>query len=237
MNLLLLRPENLRPDGLAEVRGRQLKHLQEILQVHPGEQILAGLINGRYGRADILEVGPEHALLRPVFDRSPPAALPLTLILALPRPKMLKRVLQTATTMGVKDLYLINTYKVEKSFWGSPWLQDDKIAENSVLGLEQAVDTLMPRVHLRKLFKPFVEDELPAIAANTQALVAHPVAAAPCPINVKGPVTLAIGPEGGFISYEVEKLMACGFSPVTLGARILRVETAVPTILARLFPG
>lgn len=236
MNLLLLPEHCCQDGGLAEVTGRQLRHLREILQLNPGETVLAGLVNGAYGRAEILQLEEHRALLRLHLDTQPPPHLPLTLVLALPRPKMLKRVLQTAATLGVKDLYLINSYKVEKSYWSSPWLEPDKIEENLVLGLEQAIDTQMPRVHLRKRFKPFVEDELPAIAAQTRALVAHPVAASPCPIDINEAVTLAIGPEGGFIPYEVEKLQACGFEAVTLGRRILRVETAIPVLLARLFP-
>lgn len=236
MNLLLLPEHCQHENGLAEVRGRQLTHLRETLQLNPGETVLAGLQNGAYGRADIMELNEQRALLRLNLDTPPPPPLPLTLILALPRPKMLKRVLQTAATLGVKEIYLINSYKVEKSYWSSPWLQPDKIEENLILGLEQAIDTLMPRVHLRKRFKPFVEDELPAITSGSRALVAHPVAAIPCPINIEEPVTLAIGPEGGFIPYEVEKLQECGFEAVTLGQRILRVETAIPVLLARLFP-
>ncbi|MFC6669535.1 16S rRNA (uracil(1498)-N(3))-methyltransferase [Marinobacterium aestuariivivens] len=94
----------------------------------------------------------------------------------------------------------------------------------------------MPEVQQRKRFKPFVEDELPAIAAGTRALVAHPYDAAPCPDSASEPATLAIGPEGGFIAYEVGKLREAGLMPIHIGQRILRVETAVPVLLARLFP-
>ena len=76
---------------------------------------------------------------------------------------MVKRIVQTIATMGVKELYFINSYKVEKSFWQSPWLTEGKLLENIVLGLEQAMDTQLPKIHLRKRFKPFVEDELPGI--------------------------------------------------------------------------
>ncbi len=236
MNLLLLSPTDLRPDGLAEVRGRQLRHLQDILQLNPGESLRVGLINGLHGQAEILEMDAEHALLRPHFDQEPPPALPLTLVLALPRPKMLKRILQTCATLGVKELYLINAYRVEKSYWGSPWLTPEKIEENLLLGLEQGIDTRLPRVHLRQRFKPFVEDELPAIAAGTRPLVAHPIGDQVCPVGMREPVTLAVGPEGGFIPYEVEKLQSLGFDSVSLGPRILRVDTAIPVLLARLFP-
>jgi 16S rRNA (uracil1498-N3)-methyltransferase len=107
--------------------------------------------------------------------------------------------------------------------------------EQLMLGLEQARDTMMPEILLRPLFKPFVEDELPELVQDTLPLVAHPTALAECPRNTGRAVTLAVGPEGGFIPYEVEKFTACGFTPVRLGERILGTETAVPALLARLF--
>jgi 16S rRNA U1498 N3-methylase RsmE len=83
-------------------------------------------------------------------------------------------------------------------------------------------------------FKPFVEDELRGLIAGTQALVAHPAAARPCPHAVHDPVSLAVGPEGGFTPYEVELLCAHGLEAVSLGARPLRVEHAVPALLGRI---
>ena len=161
--------------------------------------------------------------------------VPLTLLLALPRPKMLKRVLQTVAAMGVPRLVLLNSYRVEKSFWQTPFLEPEAIREQLLLGLEQARDTVLPEVSIEKRFKPFVEDRLPAISAGTLGLVGHPGPYPACPRAVEQHVTLAIGPEGGWIPYEVEKLAAAGLQPVQLGERILRVETAVPALLARLF--
>ena len=94
---------------------------------------------------------------------------------------------------------------------------------------------MLPEVTLEKRFKPFVEDRLPALAEGTLGLTGHPGEYPACPRAVDGPVTLAIGPEGGWIPYEVELLRLAGLQPVQLGERILRVETAVPALLARLF--
>jgi RsmE family RNA methyltransferase len=95
---------------------------------------------------------------------------------------------------------------------------------------------LLPEIHLQPLFKPFVEDDLTEIIANTEALVAHPITEHRCPVNINSPTSLAIGPEGGFITYEIAKLNEVGFTSVHLGSRILRVENAVPALIARLFP-
>ncbi len=169
------------------------------------------------------------------LEQNPPAKLPVTLLLALPRPKMLKRTLQTVASMGVAHLVLLNSYRVEKSFWQTPFLEPEAIREQLILGLEQARDTVLPEVTIEKRFKPFVEDRLPQLAAGSLGLVGHPGDFPACPRAVDSAVTLAIGPEGGWIPYEVDKLREAGLAPVQLGERILRVETAVPVLLARLF--
>ena len=235
MNLALLLDEDFIADDRVLLRGRRRLHLDEVIQAQPGHRLPVGRLNGLMGTGELLRLTGEEAELRVHLDREPPRPLPLTLILALPRPKMLKRVIQNCATMGVKRLYLINSYKVEKSFWQSPWLSEEKLRENLILGLEQGMDTSLPQVTLCKRFKLFVEDELPAIASGSRRLVAHPGTSTACPTYVDTPVTLCIGPEGGFIPYEVEKLIETGFEPVHLGPRILRVETAVPVLLARLF--
>ena len=148
---------------------------------------------------------------------------------------MLKRTLQTIAAMGVPRLVLLNSYRVEKSFWQTPFLDAQAIREQLLLGLEQARDTLLPEVHIEQRFKPFVEDRLPGLAAGTLGLLGHPGDYPACPRAVSGPVTLAIGPEGGWIPYEVTLLEQAGLQAVQLGPRILRVETAVPALLARLF--
>jgi RsmE family RNA methyltransferase len=148
---------------------------------------------------------------------------------------MLRRLFQTVATLGVPRLILLNSYKVEKSFWQTPFLHPDSIRENLILGLEQARDTVLPEVIIEKRFKPFVEDRLPAIAAGTLGLVGHPGPYPACPRAVEQHVTLAIGPEGGWIPYEVDLLGKAGLAPVQLGDRILRVETAVTALLSRIF--
>jgi RsmE family RNA methyltransferase len=48
------------------------------------------------------------------------------------------------------------------------------------------------------------------------------------------PLTLAIGPEGGWIEREVETFAARGYAIVTLGAPVLRVEVALAAALGQL---
>ncbi len=235
MNLILLQGEDYISSSTVRLTGRRLQHVLEVHRGEVGDKLRVGKVDGQLGSGRIVELTSEQLTLELQLDQAPPPPLSCTLLLALPRPKMLKRVLQAVTSLGVKQIYLLNSYRVEKSFWNSPLLHPEKLQEQFLLGLEQTVDTVLPEVYLRKLFKPFVEDELPAIIKGTTALVAHPVADAVFPASVAGPATLAIGPEGGFIPYEIEKLQECGFASVSLGERILRVETAVPVLLGRFF--
>jgi RsmE family RNA methyltransferase len=232
LNLVLLFPEDFADVERAVLTGRRLQHVTEVHRAGVGDELTVGLINGRIGRGVVIRLDAAALELRVTLDREPPPPLPITLLLALPRPKVLNRVVAGATSMGVGRIFLINAWRVEKSYWRSPRLSEENLLAQRILGLEQARDTRLPPIGLRRLFRPFVEEELPALIAGTRALLAHPGASTPVPYAVDGPVTLAIGPEGGFIEAEVASLTAIGFEPVTLGERVLRTETAVAAAVA-----
>jgi RsmE family RNA methyltransferase len=147
---------------------------------------------------------------------------------------VLRRVLQAVASLGARRIVLVNAQRVEKSYFDTPFLEPGELERNLVLGLEQARDTVLPELLVRKRFKPFVEDELEVLwpKATCSRLLAHPGAMggpARASLGKSGsPAVLAIGPEGEWIPYEVELLEAYGFTPFCLGPRILRVETAVP---------
>jgi len=236
VNLILLEAADFTVADEVVLRDpRRVAHLCDVHQAAAGDRMRVGLLGGLMGTAHIVALDASQAVLRVTLDQPPPAKLPLTLLLALPRPKMLRRVLQTVSAMGVERLVLLNSYRVEKSFWQTPFLEAAAIEEQLRLGLEQARDTVLPEVIIEKRFKPFVEDRLPALAAGSRGLVGHPGDYPACPRALGERVTLAIGPEGGWIPYEVTKLQEAGLQPVQLGERILRVENAVPALLARLF--
>jgi RsmE family RNA methyltransferase len=234
MNLILLEDTDFSSPDQVHLTGRRLQHIRSVHQAEVGQLLRVGKLNGLMGEGRITRIDEERIELQVKLTSPPPKPLPVTLLLALPRPKMLKRILQGITALGVKQIYLLNSYRVEKSFWGSPLLQPENLREHLRLGLEQARDTILPEVHLRSRFKPFVEDELPQLCADTRALVAHPVNQATAQLETGVPTTLAVGPEGGFIRYEIDKFKECGFRAFSLGERILRVETAVPVLLSRL---
>lgn len=234
MNLLLVEPHEVLADGTARLSGRRARHAHEVLAAAPGERLRAGLLGGQMGLAEVVLSGADELVLSLALDREPPPAAPVQLLLALPRPKVLRRVLQAVASMGVKRVVLCGSYRVERSYFGSPALEPAALHAELVLGLEQGRDTILPDVQVRRLFKPLVEDELAALLPAPVRLLAHPGAAGlPAP-PAAGDVALAIGPEGGFTPYEAGLLEAHGWTPFSLGERVLRVDTAVSVAAGRI---
>lgn len=236
MNLILLHPEDFIASDRVKVHGRRYEHARKVLDISIGQVLHVGILGGKIGAGTVLTFDSVAFEMAVQLNMEPPKPPPITVILAMPRPKVFKRVLQSMTAFGVKEIILLNSWRVDKSYWQSPALESAVLREQLLLGLEQARDTILPRVQLQKRFKPFVEDKLPAMASDSCALVAHPGASHACPANLPGKITLAIGPEGGFTPYEIDLLVNAGLSQVHLGVRPLRVEAAVAAFIGRLIP-
>ena len=234
MNLLLLQPSDFTGADTVQISDTRAQHIRKVLRAELGQQLRCGVLNGQLGSAEITGLGSTIEL-RVNLNTPAPAKLPLTLLLALPRPKAARRIIRSATELGVEKIVLLNSYRVDKSYWQSPLVDDSHLHAAMLEGLEQCGDTQLPSIERATRFKPFVEDVLPALLQHRQGLLAHPYHSQGVPAASNQPRLLAIGPEGGFIPYEVEKLLAAGMQGFSLGPRILKVETAVPSIIGRLF--
>ncbi len=238
MNIILLAQSEIK-GNTAVLHDRRSEHIFKVLEARVGDTLRTGIINGPTGTSTITAITDETVEL--TTDHSgPQPEKPLTdLILALPRPIMLKRVLSQAATLGVGRIFLINANRVEKSFFSASLLQPENILQHLLLGLEQAGDTLVPEISIHNRFRPFVEDLLPSLISECPGrLVAHPGPFHLLPevveLPLRGKTILAIGPEGGWVDFEVEKLQQAGFKPFSLGPRILRVDSAVPALLSQI---
>ena len=234
MNLILLHEKDI-INGEVEITGKKLRHIFSYINPSVGDTLKTGILTGLMGEGIVTEINDQKLALTLSMHDTPPPPLHLKLVLAMPRPKVLNRVIQHASAMGIKEIYIIKTWRVEKSYWESPMIEEENLHKQMITGLEQGKDTILPEINIRKRFKPFIEDELPSIIDRSMALVAHPAEQRQCPRDVNSPVTLAIGPEGGFIPYEIDALENIGFNTISLGERILRVETALPLLVGRLF--
>ncbi len=238
LNLLLFSGHEYDAQGEVVIKGERARHMERVLAVQSGDCIRVGLINGPIGEGCVLAGNAaEGYRLSVVLNQSPPEPRPLMLVLALPRPKVLKRTLQLVAGLGVKHVILLNSARVEKSFWSTPWLAAESIHQQCLEGLSQVRDTLVPRVELRHLFRPFVEDELPALMSGRRALLADPLGASPCPYRLQQPALLLVGPEGGWVPFERALLEGMGVEMVHCGERILKVDWAISTLIGQLYPG
>lgn len=231
MNLLILQPNELKTDATFCVDGRRHSHLKKILKVGVGDTVKTGILGQSLGTATVLSIEHAHTRLQYTADpgQKPPPGLNARLVLALPRPPVLRRVLVSATTLGFKQIHLIHAARVEKSYWQSPELESGKLHSHLILGLEQGVDIQLPEVHLHKGFKPFAEDTMPELQQGFTTFLGDPRAPVPCPtLSSDTQCNLLIGPEGGWVPFELELLEKAGAQAVRLGPRILRVEAALP---------
>ena len=249
MNILLFEQHELDRSNTNRLvlTDHRAKHIHTVLMSKPGDILRIGMVNGKMGQGKVISMD-DHAVDLEVLLNGPAPPLPevaeVELILALPRPIMLQRLIKQATVMGVRRFHLIRSAKVEKSFFQTPVLQPDKIKELLLEGLTQAVDTRLPDVLIHHRFKPFVQDTVPTLIGD--GLLAHPGVTASLPDvwyreqnilqeNVQErKILLAVGPEGGWNDFEVENFLEQGFSAFSLGNRILHVDTAVVALLAQL---
>lgn len=231
MNQVLVRPEEVTDGGQVVLTGRRATHVADVLQMPVGEHVRVGLLGGARGRARICEASPGRMVLSCTFDVPPLPPSGIRLLLALPRPKVLRRLFPVLAAFGVEEVFLTNAAKVERPYFDTHWLNPDQYTTLLLEGLEQSGETRLPDIRVVRRLKPFVEDALPLRQEETRLLL-HPAGTAPAATApYKYPLLAAIGPEGGWTDYEVALLGAHGFTCVSLGPRILRTDTAVAATL------
>lgn len=231
MNIILLEKTDWSDNDHVVLRDHRLNHLRAVLKAETGATLKVGLVNGDAGTGQVVRINDNEACLCVTLGQPPPPRHPSDLVLALPRPKMLRRVFRTVAEMGVSALHLIHSARVEKSYWQSPLLQPERVDAALRAGLERSGDTRLPTVHVYSRFRPFVEDQLPLLIRDRKCWIAHP-GATDSLAHQSGGGIIMLGPEGGFVPFEVELARVQGAHPVHLGPRILSVDTAVPASLS-----
>lgn len=244
MNIVLFEKEELENSGSGlKVAGRRAEHLLGIVGVSRGDKLRVGVVDGMIGNAVVKSVGSDHLVVGDFELLKYPVRPWVDVLLAAPRPRMLNRVLQGMTSIGVRKIYIFRSEKVEKSFLHSPLLREDRLEQTISLGLEQGALTFRPEISIFDCPRKFFSEELSGIVENTSIRIcAHPRSKTELS-NMLGSIgaftpedhpLVAIGPEGGWTERELELFKGKDFKLVNVGERILRVEVAVPYILAQL---
>lgn len=236
MNLLLVDAAEITMAGTVSVSDRRASHLRQVLGAVVGQTVKTGIVEGGIGTATVVSDDGTAIVLALDVPAETRPAWPVELVLAMPRPKVLTRVIEMASSFGVDRIALTNAWRVDKSYLESPRLEDASLAEAVRLGAEQGVHTHLPPVVMHRRFMAMMDS-----ARTGNLLVAHPTAppieqvvrALPADRR-SGPTVLAIGPEGGWIAREVDTFIARGWSAISIGGSILRVEAAVASLLGQL---
>jgi RsmE family RNA methyltransferase len=237
MNLILIHPHEPDSSGYVSLSGERAEHIRSVLKAAPGKTLRIGLLNGPKGCGTVESVSGQEVVLKCEFEEKTSPRPSIDLLLALPRPKVMKRLWAQLAALGVGRIILTNAEKVERYYFDSHILEPDFYNAHLIEGLQQAGDTLLPEVRIIKELKPFLEDELDAIFPNPGArLLADPSGDQnifQCLEKAEAAnILLAVGPEGGWTPYELELFAAHGFLVFNAGPRILRTDTACIALLS-----
>jgi len=236
VNLLLVEAGEVAADGAIVLEDRRADHLRRIIGAAVGDSVRAGVIAGRVGKATVMaDDGTRMTLSLELLDPAPPP-MPVELILAVPRPKVLTRTIEAAAAFGVTRIDLTNAWRVDKSYLASPRLQPAPLAYALRFGAEQGGTTHLPPLQIHDRLMGFLDERWPAGTTGTPAtrLLAHPGAPPIESATLTWPLAIAIGPEGGWVQRELDTFVERGFTPVSFGQPILRVEQALAVALGQL---
>jgi 16S rRNA (uracil1498-N3)-methyltransferase len=236
MNLILLEPSELDASGAARLADQRARHIRDVLKAAPGRAIRVGVINGPRGTATVEAIAETEVLLRCDLEAAPPLRPAVDLLLAIPRPKVMRRLWAQLAAAGVGRILLTNAQKVERVYFDTHVLDPATYRPLLIEGLQQAQDTILPEVSIHRRLKVLVEDHLDALCPSGGRLLADPASSRRISELIVPEehmrILLAIGPEGGWTDYEKDLLGRHGFEPVGMGVRTLRSDTACISLLA-----
>jgi RsmE family RNA methyltransferase len=234
VNLILIEPADMDHLGEATLTGARAKHVLGVLKATPGKAVRIGMLNGALGSGTVMAVTDRTVSLRCEFDGERHPRPRVDLLLALPRPKVLRRLWAQLAALGVGQIILTNAERVERNYFDTHVLAEACYRPLLIEGLQQARDTWLPMVSVHKQFRVLIEDDLPALFPDGLRLVAHPGFGSTglSTASVNDRVLLAVGPEGGWNEFELKLLAAHGFHPFDMGGRVLRTDTACIALLA-----
>lgn len=240
MNLILLEPGEVSALGGVTLSGPRATHLLKVVRVTAGQTVRVGLIDGPRGAATVQSAAEETVDLACVFDEAAPPRPRVDLLLAVPRPKVMRRLWAQLSALGVGRIILTNAERVERPYFDTHMLTPRCYRPLLIEGLQQARDTRLPMVSIHRQLKVLIEDNLDGLTGPGLRLVADPGATVTASDAVSSGLSgdpdprllLAIGPEGGWNPFELGLLDAHGFQRIGMGPRTLRTDTACLALLA-----
>ncbi len=234
MNLILLRPGEIDGGAVRLTDGRGA-HVTAVLKAVPGQKVRIGLVDGPLGMGTVTAVDAANVSMICAFEATTPPRPRVDLLLALPRPKVLRRLWSQLAALGVGQVILTNAARVERDYFGAHVLAPSTYGPLLIEGLQQARDTRLPVVTVHRRFKVLIEDELDGLFPGGVRVAAQPGREETFDDVVGGDAAtrmlIAVGPEGGWTEFELALLERHGFHTAGIGSRTLRSDTATIALL------
>ena len=220
MNIILLEKDEL----FLPSSDERAKHIRNVLHMRVGDSFRAGVVNSVEGTATI--VSSDKAGITLAFTASADASelYPLTLIVAQVRPICMRRILREAVSLGVRRILLPVSDLGEKSYLSSSLYTEGEYKKILLDGAMQSGKTGVSSVSIL----PSVQEAMEIAEGEKKILLDNRKGAeqlSQAALAGKS-VVLAIGPERGWSEREVELFIGNGYTPMLIGSRILRTETA-----------
>lgn len=229
MNILLFQSAEI--EAILPLDDPRAEHLLNVLRRQPGEEFDAGVVDGPKGKGRVEYVGQDGLLVSFSWRQEEAPLWPIDLIVGLSRPQTNRKILQEATSLGVRSMSFVTTERGESSYASSRLWTTEEWRRHLIAGAEQAFSTRLPIVR-----RGLSLDE----ACGSLALDARRVALDNYEAELRvgaavagaGSLALAVGSERGWTGPERECLRRHGFRLAHLGERVLRTETAVVAAVA-----
>jgi RsmE family RNA methyltransferase len=236
MNRILFQADEVAAGGHVVLTDDRADHILTVLRSALHDTIRVGILNGPCGDGEIVALREDAVELACQFEATPPELPPIDLLLAMPRPKVMKRLWAPLASLGLGRIIITNAARVERNYFDTHWLDQRHYEPLLVEGLQQAGTTRLPGVTVTRRFRPLIEDQLDELCPDTKRLAAHPRDAAPLAdelaANPEQRLLLAVGPEGGWVPFELELMRNAGFRTVSLPFGALRADVACISLIA-----
>lgn len=216
----------------AALLGDQAAHLARVLRAQPG-QVFDVVAGGFLHRAEVTEVRDDRVTFALHEEREIDNALPVHLLLAVFKFDHFEWAVEKATELGVSRITPVLARRTEKHLAQAAAKRVERWRRIAHEAAQQSRRSDVPTVEDPQsltLAMQTADAEQRILLAETEEQNTLRAALSARPAHES--IALAVGPEGGWTSEEMQKFSDSGWRHVTLGPRILRAETAAIAALA-----
>lgn len=238
MNSLVIFPGEGWETGRCVITGDRARSLAIGEEWQDGDEVHIALLGGERGSARVVRFSTDVIELEVMHTQPSTPLRSIDVIVGLCRPQTVKKVIQAAVMAGVRSLHLVRTDKGERSYLDSHLLRPYALQAEVIKALEQIWEGSYPVIEVHRNFNYFTSRHLGGFGESGRGLklIASPGARPLLCKDLAGEcdsLVLAIGPEAGWTQQEVNNFVGCGFEPVGLGPRVVRVEVALNYLLGQ----